>query len=293
MIKELKIDGKASFDWVFKDDPYTSYALFSSTCQNPFCKCMELDLRFKSDLSADMIDAQIVVDVKEHRLLEKKIEAGPYRVFADKFMREVSPEDWVSLFRIFLGLKKEAMDEYTDDSPDLPEFDAEEIEKSSPFIYYCDIIPWGEQIRFAFDTIDYVIDDAYCVKSNCPCRHAMITFLPFKNDRMLTKTKLAAALFDYQKKTWREENKGTALGHECDDLASTLLKSKPEIWKIFQKRHIQMKKLYARYKKKHGIIDAPRPPAPITAPRTGRNAPCPCGSGKKYKKCCGKDALNV
>jgi len=20
----------------------------------------------------------------------------------------------------------------------------------------------------------------------------------------------------------------------------------------------------------------------------GRNAPCPCGSGKKYKKCCGK-----
>ena len=26
------------------------------------------------------------------------------------------------------------------------------------------------------------------------------------------------------------------------------------------------------------------------APKTGRNDPCPCGSGKKYKKCCGKDA---
>ncbi|MBQ6948072.1 MAG: SEC-C domain-containing protein, partial [Firmicutes bacterium] len=22
----------------------------------------------------------------------------------------------------------------------------------------------------------------------------------------------------------------------------------------------------------------------------GRNDPCPCGSGKKYKKCCGKNA---
>lgn len=22
--------------------------------------------------------------------------------------------------------------------------------------------------------------------------------------------------------------------------------------------------------------------------KTGRNAPCPCGSGQKYKKCCGK-----
>jgi hypothetical protein len=25
-----------------------------------------------------------------------------------------------------------------------------------------------------------------------------------------------------------------------------------------------------------------------TGPKVGRNAPCPCGSGKKYKKCCGK-----
>ena len=25
------------------------------------------------------------------------------------------------------------------------------------------------------------------------------------------------------------------------------------------------------------------------APKIGRNDPCPCGSGKKYKKCCGKD----
>ena len=30
-------------------------------------------------------------------------------------------------------------------------------------------------------------------------------------------------------------------------------------------------------------------PSPIknTTPKTGRNEPCPCGSGKKYKKCCG------
>ncbi|MCP4603540.1 MAG: hypothetical protein GY847_23980 [Proteobacteria bacterium] len=31
---------------------------------------------------------------------------------------------------------------------------------------------------------------------------------------------------------------------------------------------------------------------PITpakaAPSVGRNEPCPCGSGKKYKKCCGR-----
>jgi uncharacterized protein YecA (UPF0149 family) len=24
------------------------------------------------------------------------------------------------------------------------------------------------------------------------------------------------------------------------------------------------------------------------SPKVGRNDPCPCGSGKKYKQCCGK-----
>ncbi len=31
-------------------------------------------------------------------------------------------------------------------------------------------------------------------------------------------------------------------------------------------------------------------PVRRAGPRVGRNDPCPCGSGKKYKKCCGKAA---
>ena len=27
---------------------------------------------------------------------------------------------------------------------------------------------------------------------------------------------------------------------------------------------------------------------PVTSKKVGRNDPCPCGSGKKYKKCCGQ-----
>jgi uncharacterized protein YecA (UPF0149 family) len=30
----------------------------------------------------------------------------------------------------------------------------------------------------------------------------------------------------------------------------------------------------------------PEPP-PALALKAGRNDPCPCGSGKKFKKCCG------
>ncbi len=40
---------------------------------------------------------------------------------------------------------------------------------------------------------------------------------------------------------------------------------------------------------KNSLPDLPMPAASITRdmPKVGRNDPCPCGSGKKYKKCCG------
>ena len=48
------------------------------------------------------------------------------------------------------------------------------------------------------------------------------------------------------------------------------------------------------YKKQlPGEDDEPLPPPvdPIhSSDKPGRNDPCPCGSGKKYKQCCGKNA---
>jgi SWIM/SEC-C metal-binding protein len=36
------------------------------------------------------------------------------------------------------------------------------------------------------------------------------------------------------------------------------------------------------------------PPVPVTAaPKIGRNDPCPCGSGRKFKKCCGNGVVSL
>lgn len=35
-------------------------------------------------------------------------------------------------------------------------------------------------------------------------------------------------------------------------------------------------------------LDGTQPPAAQSMPRPGRNAPCPCGSGRKFKQCCGR-----
>jgi uncharacterized protein YecA (UPF0149 family) len=55
----------------------------------------------------------------------------------------------------------------------------------------------------------------------------------------------------------------------------------------------KIRMLVAQKKKARGLTQAPASSAPAPAPapvvigvKTGRNDPCPCGSGKKYKKCC-------
>ena len=46
------------------------------------------------------------------------------------------------------------------------------------------------------------------------------------------------------------------------------------------------------YRRQHGlervIMTDDFPPTPAVSSKVGRNDPCPCGSGKRYKKCCGR-----
>jgi uncharacterized protein YecA (UPF0149 family) len=42
------------------------------------------------------------------------------------------------------------------------------------------------------------------------------------------------------------------------------------------------------YRRQHGLDRVVMASEPfIAGPKIGRNEPCPCGSGKKFKKCCG------
>jgi uncharacterized protein YecA (UPF0149 family) len=81
-----------------------------------------------------------------------------------------------------------------------------------------------------------------------------------------------------------EETTEVILNIEWDRLYKQMVEYKaehlyslPEWDEIFTPE--QQKELYAEQKKSHTIV---RNEAKI-----GRNEPCPCGSGKKYKRCCG------
>ena len=54
-------------------------------------------------------------------------------------------------------------------------------------------------------------------------------------------------------------------------------------WAMFPAMHERSMQRSTRTSNAAGVVPSPA----NRYPGTGRNAPCPCGSGRKYKRCCG------
>jgi preprotein translocase subunit SecA len=66
------------------------------------------------------------------------------------------------------------------------------------------------------------------------------------------------------------------------------------VWNVSQAAHDQVGQ-FAMAERQRAAAQAPQGEVQVKQirldkPKVGRNDPCPCGSGKKYKKCCGKNA---
>ncbi|WP_206171742.1 SEC-C metal-binding domain-containing protein [Thiorhodococcus mannitoliphagus] len=108
----------------------------------------------------------------------------------------------------------------------------------------------------------------------------MLLELVAPSDAIHVVGEVPALRFDYRSKSWRIATSGEEdpqlLGRIAEEVATDAFMS------FFQGRHARLKALYRGYQARNA-----RRAARI-APRqsVGRNDPCPCGSGKKYKKCC-------
>ena len=50
----------------------------------------------------------------------------------------------------------------------------------------------------------------------------------------------------------------------------------------------QWEPIFSEEKRKELYLEQKKSGTIVKGPKIGRNDPCPCGSGKKYKKCCGR-----
>ena len=81
-----------------------------------------------------------------------------------------------------------------------------------------------------------------------------------------------------------EEDTCVSLEYDPEKLYRNMIEAKADWlygldeWKNFYSEE-ELKAMYKDQKKSHTIVNTNK---------VGRNDPCPCGSGKKYKFCCGK-----
>lgn len=82
-----------------------------------------------------------------------------------------------------------------------------------------------------------------------------------------------------------EEDTEVNLGYDLETLYKNMVDAKADwLYELPQWNNIfseeKRKELY-KEQKKSGTV--------VKGPKIGRNDPCPCGSGKKYKYCCGRN----
>ena len=125
---------------------------------------------------------------------------------------------------------------------------------------------------FAAHEIDFIMD----------------TVVPNQSDNMSRE-----AVERWSRKTdWRKlEITGTEAGGKDDEAGSVDFKAFSMLDGVMQchHEHAMFKKIDGKWFFEDGTQIMPEQVRRET-PKIGRNDPCPCGSGKKYKKCCGKDA---
>jgi len=143
----------------------------------------------------------------------------------------------------------------------------------------------------------YGLLEFYCDDLDCDCRRVTINvYCP-----EITKRKMLATIsFGWESLKFYQKNSPfikdpKLLKGPCLDMMNKQSKYAPYLLKIVEqvledqeyvdrlKRHYNLFKQSIKRKKtsEKTVINA-------SGKKTSRNAPCPCGSGKKYKKCCGR-----
>ncbi len=152
---------------------------------------------------------------------------------------------------------------------------------------------------------EYGFVEFYCDEEACDCRRVLIQVSTPQDPN----TPLAIINYGWESvefyTRWMhgDEEAGRAIVDANLDLLNPQSRYADHLLEIFRDtvrtdteyvarlaRHYQMFKSAPGYQPRRHL-GAPGPVAQLrraTGPSIGRNDPCPCGSGKKYKRCCGK-----
>ena len=140
---------------------------------------------------------------------------------------------------------------------------------------------------------EYSLMELFCDEKGCDCQRVMFNVISEKKQSIIATIAYGWESRKFYEK-WFGGNDSMAINEMMGvklNTASTQCKYAPELMKIIEgilkndPAYVErVKKHYKLFREKVDKDNKPEPFKAITI--VDRNAPCPCGSGKKYKKCC-------
>ena len=190
----------------------------------------------------------------------------------------LNEDDFQLLKKRFWAIKNKITEETAPESIEA-HFDYHEIEYEGLMYAYNDVLPYGDQFLVTIAGKECIVFDQYCILPKCSCTDAVLNFFEIQESRNKTDELIVISL-DYKKRKWDVAEAGS-WPIDIELVKSSLFDAFPDFYKQIMTRHLKLKTIYANCKKMNYSCEKKEFPKKV-----GRNDPCPCGSGKKFKKCC-------
>jgi len=270
------------------------YGCIADTCRNPACRCLTVTITFRATPLDGPIEPVSAPDRKVDLDLGMRTIDGTFSksatpsdlAFAESLLEAMEPADFDLLRRIHLMIKSRET-KLAKPAEINAQFDFDEIERSSIMQAYNDVLPFAETMHVVIDDFEYVVLDQYCLRPGCRCTDALLNLLPISEESGTVDTTGVVSV-DYRSKAWKPvENEPLP----CNMATIELLieSANPGLYGKLSARHKKLRTIYAHCRKRARALLADS----NTVGVVGRNDSCPCGSGKKFKKCClGKGVLD-
>jgi hypothetical protein len=198
--------------------------------------------------------------------------------FGQSYLRELGDKEWAHLRNVFL-LAKRALTENLNMDKVKYQFNIDKIENEGIMVSYVSVLSFDEKLNFTCDSREYFVSDYYCLKSDCSCKSVHLVFHEKPANRGSKAPIIGSLTYSYDSQTECLDEDSRGPRERVRALFSSLKTTRPDLTSVIRKRHRTLKMLYGNPLRKN----------PLTSPlQVGRNDTCPCGSGRKYKYCCGR-----
>jgi hypothetical protein len=263
------------------------YGVETSICPSPVCQCERVRLRCFPETTEQSPQASVPVclemDLEQCEIANfEELNSDPESItLAKTIANEISKADWNKLRSFYLGIKQ-YLTEHTDPDQIDADFPPDVLAGDGSMVGYYEILPYAKPVEFTLGAQTWMLDDQHCVRAKCSCQEAALSFSELRPSAQTSGIGSEPTLcIRYAYDTGQIEPLSGAKGGRWSgqDFVDALREVLPNLDSVLAKRQALLRRLYRRALSRKTIR--------LQAPKPGRNELCPCGSGKKYKKCCG------